>query len=231
MDTEADALAAQINMAIRVAIPRDPPRIRAFKRVHQTGDLTLIFNQAKQAEAVLAAEGSWVRHLNPELKVKTKTYTIVVHGIPTSFNPMDKTMVKELQHEKGSKLDSLELIRWANPNSIAIGKPFSSIFISLTDPEAANTALFQNISYQRELRTTERSKKHQGSTQCYACQGFGHTQKACTELPRCAIFTGEHLTNGCNTVNTGKTYCVNCTKAYIASQQKSTHLSLRRTSH
>lgn len=105
MDTEAEALAARINTAIRVSIPRDPPRIRAFKRVHRTGDLILLFDQSDQAEAVIAAEGSWVRRLNPNLKIKLKTYTIMVHGIPTTFDPTDKSMIKDLQLENGTKLD------------------------------------------------------------------------------------------------------------------------------
>lgn len=219
MATEAESLAARINTVIRVAIPNDPPRIRAFKRVHRTGDVVLVFDKPEQAEAVLAVESMWVRRLNPGLKIKTKLYTIMVHRIPTTFDPMDKASIKSLQHENSPNLDSLESVRWANPNSIAIGKPFSSIFISLTSPEEANAAIFQKVSFQRELRTTERSKKHQSAVQCYACQGFGHTQTTSTHPPKCAVCTGEHLTTACDTVETGKTYCVNCTEAYVTSKQ------------
>lgn len=224
MSTDAEALAGRINTAIRVAIPSDPPRIRAFKRIHQTGDVVILLKKPEHAEAVLAAESLWVRRLSPDLKIKMKTYTIMVHGIPTTFDPTDKGMVRNLQAKKGNRLDALESIQWANPNSIAIGKPFSSIFISLTNPEEANTAIFQNVSYQRELRTTERSKKHQSGVQCYECQGFCHTQKMCTQKPRCAVCTGDHQTEACETLETGKTYCVNCTEAYIASQKTTSPL-------
>lgn len=132
MDSDAESLAARINTAIRVAIPSDPPRIRAFKRTHRTGELTIFFDKPEHAEAAIAAESMWVRRLNSDLKVRVKTYTIMVHGISTSFDPTDKTMIRNLQQENGEKLNSLELIRWANPIPIQLPlanpfPPYSSV--------------------------------------------------------------------------------------------------------
>lgn len=96
----------------------------------------------------------------------------MVHGVPTSFDITDDRKVISLQFENSSVLESSESIRWANTNSIALKKPFSSLFISLGDQEAANEAIFNNIIYQQEIRTTEHSKKHPGSVQCFKCLGF-----------------------------------------------------------
>lgn len=109
----------------------------------------------------------------------------------------------------------MESIRWANTNSITNKKPFSSLFISLRDPDAANAALYNNIIYQREIRTTERSKKHPGATQCFKCQGFGHTKALCKAKARCATCTADHPTDECDASTAGKSYCVNCTEVHI----------------
>lgn len=91
---------------------------------------------------------------------------------------------------------------------------------SLRDPDAANAALFNNIIYHREIRTTERSKKHPGATQCHKCQGFGHTKASCKAEPRCATCTGDHATEACDASTSGKSYCVNCTGVHIGKMRK-----------
>lgn len=216
METDAEMLAARVNTAIKVAIPTDTPRIKAFKRVHRTGDIHLLFETQDQVDQVAATADVWLEKLNVNLKLKSKLYTIMVHGIPTSFDVLSDREVTNFCHENGRILDSLESIRWANTNSISMKKPFSSIFISLRDPEAANAALCNNVIYKREIRTTERSKKHPGSTQCFKCQGFGHTKASCKSTPRCAICTGHHLTEECDNPIKGEIYCANCTDIHIA---------------
>lgn len=216
METDAEMLAARVNTAIKVAIPTETPRIKAFKRVHRTGDIHLFFETQDQADQAAATADVWLEKLSAHLKLKTKLYTIMVHGIPTSFDVLSEREVRNFQYENGRVLDSLESIRWANTNSISMKKPFSSVFISLRDPEAANVALGNNVIYKREIRTTELSKKHPGATQCFKCQGFGHTKAACKATPRCATCTGHHLTEDCDASMEGKTYCANCTDVHVA---------------
>lgn len=97
----------------------------------------------------METSGAWIEKLNNQLKLKSRLYTIMVHGIPTTFDITNDSQVTNFQFENGKVLDSMESILWANTNSIANKKPFSSIFISLRDPDAANAALYNNIIYQR----------------------------------------------------------------------------------
>lgn len=220
MKTDAETLAARINTAIKAAIPSSSPRIKAFKRVHRTGDINVFFETQDHLEQAAETANLWVPKFNDKLRLKTKIYTIMVHGVPTSFDITDDRKVKSFQFENGNILNSLESIRWANTNSIATKKPFSSLFISLGDPEAANEAIFNNIIYQREIQTTERSKKHAGSIQCFKCQGFGHTKAPCKAASRCATCTGDHPTDECDAATAGKSYCANCTDVFVNEKKK-----------
>lgn len=93
----------------------------------------------------------------------------MVHGIPTSFKIDGPAVIQGFKKENQGILDSLQSVRWANAHSISIAKPFSSIFISLSDPKEANSAIFNKVSFEGELKTTERSKKQAGAMQCYSC--------------------------------------------------------------
>lgn len=200
-----------------MAIPPGAPRIKAFERVHKTADLVVIFETQDQADHVSVAADVWIDNLNIHLKIESKLHTIMVHGVPTLFDISNKSRILSFQFENGNTLDSLESIRWANTNSIATNKPFSSLFISLQDPGAGNAVIFNGVISQCELRTTERSKKHQGATQCFECQGFVHTQALCKVGPLCYKFTGHHPTKECNSSTAGKAYCAYCTDVWNAS--------------
>lgn len=50
MNTDAETLAARVNTAIQAVIPIEPPIIRAFKRVHQTGDIAMLFDSQEQVD-------------------------------------------------------------------------------------------------------------------------------------------------------------------------------------
>ena len=51
-------------------------------------------------------------------------------------------------------------------------------------------------------------------TQCFHCQGFGHTASKCrqkNERPFCAYCAGRHETSACGSKSTPK--CINCSKS------------------
>lgn len=130
MNTDAETLAARINTAIKAAIPEGNPRIRAFKRTHRKGDITLLFETQDHIEKVVEVADIWLEKLNRQPKIKNKLYTIMVHGMPTTFDITNERQVTNFATENGRTLDSMESIRWANTNSIALKKPFSSVFIT-----------------------------------------------------------------------------------------------------
>lgn len=120
-----------MNTAIKLSHPNEPLRIRAFQLVYQTGEIILHFETQGLVAKVLETEAIWFQKLHPKLKFKTKLYTIMVHGMPTSFYVTDPGKIRRFQFENNKLLDSLKSIRWTCPNSMKVGKHFSSIFISL----------------------------------------------------------------------------------------------------
>lgn len=94
----------------------------------------------------------------------------MVHGIPNQFDLTRDGAVETLRNNNQGLLSSLQFIWWAYAHSIAISNPYSSIFISLSDPEEANSAIVNKICFEGELKTTKRSKNCAGEIQCYFCQ-------------------------------------------------------------
>lgn len=79
-----------------------------------------------------------------------------------------------------------------------------------------------------------RIKIHKGTTQCYHCQGFGHTAPKCNqELPICRHCAKSHDSRECTEKN--KAVCTNCRGEHKASsvlcksREKAVQSLLRRT--
>lgn len=221
LDTKAASLLTWINFTLAEVGHPNPPIVRALHCVHRTGDIVLQFNTQDHAQQACDLSAEWVPLFSSELKLKLKLYTIMVHGVPTTFGVNRSDKIHELVNENPGLLDSLQSVRWANGNSMATSKPFSSLFLSLSDPEEANAAIYNKVSFGGELKNTERSKKHSGKAQCFLCQAYGRQQSTCTSEPCCAHCAGGHASKDCKRPATATKRCINCTKAYVLEKRKS----------
>lgn len=197
LESKASFLAGRINFILAEACSPDPPVVRALRKVHRTGEIILQFNDHEHARVAQEQSPDWLPLLNPDLKIKVKLYTIMIHGIPTTFNVNSTSEVQDFMEGNKGLLDSLQTVRWADPHSILISKPYSSIFVSLSDPKEANAAIYNKINFEGELKTTKRSKKHAGASQCFKCQVYGHHQSNCPSEPCCAHCADSHETQQC----------------------------------
>lgn len=223
LNTDASALASRANVALKEAFlnqssrdgnPPPPFTIRAITRNNYTGDLQLHFDSQASLKAVLALRSdTWVSDINPLLTLKQKVYPIIIHGMPTSFNPHSRVQVHDFIKNNQGVLDTCTRIVWANKYSIESGKPYSSLIVHLTDPVAANTAIRNRICFRHLLKVTERSTK--GVRQCYTCLDYGHHAKTCPESFRsyshCA---GAHTYKACSKRDK-PLCCVNCTQKFL----------------
>ncbi|KAG0138933.1 hypothetical protein CROQUDRAFT_20307, partial [Cronartium quercuum f. sp. fusiforme G11] len=148
----------------------------------------------------------WVCSINPYLRLKMDIFPIIVHGIPTSFNPNNTSHIQKLMDENTGVLDTLQRVLWANQKALDGTKTHSSLIIHLTDPKAANYAIRNRVSY-GDLKRTERSYRR--ILQCHKCQDFGHFFSACTNSAACTHCTGEHPFEDCDRRGDPVT-CVNC---------------------
>lgn len=221
--TDAGALALRASTAISAALQyeaaanglRSPPNpISGITRNNFTGDIQLHLNDPSILRAVLALPSDrWVCNINPQLVLKRRVYPIIIHGVPTSFNPASRTHVHDFIEENNGVLDTATRFVWANKYSIEAGKPFSSLIVHLTDPEAANIAIRDCICFKHLLKVTDRSTKR--VKQCYQCLDFGHYAKACHESFRsCSHCAGEHPFDACPK-RAEPLCCVNCTQSFL----------------
>lgn len=164
--------------------------------------------------AVLALPSdAWVREINPKLGLRRKIYSIIIHGMPTSFDPSLRAHIQDFLEENHGVLDTATKLVWANRYSIESGKPFSSLIVHLTDPVAANAAIQNRVCFRHLLKVAERSTKR--VRQCYQCLDFGHLAKACTESFRsCSYCAGAHPHKDCPK-RSEPLCCVNCAQRFL----------------
>lgn len=218
--SDAENLASRANNAIREllseglspVVPTAP--VRGLTRNSYTGEIQLQLGNQALLKAVLShPSDSWVKNVNPALYLKRKIYPVIVHGIPTTFDPTNQRHTQTLINENHGVLDSATRMIWANKFSIQSGKPFSSIVIYLTDPDAANQAIRNRVCFKHLLKVTEKSTKR--IKQCYQFLDFGHFAKKCpVDFCACSHCAGSHAYNDCKKL-AEPLCCVNCTQKFL----------------
>lgn len=184
---------------------------------HQTGDLLIQFTSLRDAEAAILTHPWWGPMLDPSLCLEKPFYPVIVHGIPTSFNPENKEEVSNLQEIIEEILDLLETIKWVNRNSIDSRNLFSSLLFHLRHPDETNKAIKNRLNFFSTLKVGEKMvHKHR---QWFICQGIGHLTSRCTAEPKCPTCDDQHKRGSPCKANNSP-ICVNCTKKIIAKNQK-----------
>lgn len=134
------------------------------------------YQQSRKSEGKLALEtDAWVVTVNQILGLNQRKSPIIVHGIPTTFNPESHLHLHDSIEGNHGVWDSTTRVVWANKHSIKTGKPCSSLIIHLFDPVAANLAITNRICSKHLLKVAEESKKH--IKKCYTCLDYGHFSK------------------------------------------------------
>ncbi|KAG0140004.1 hypothetical protein CROQUDRAFT_20864, partial [Cronartium quercuum f. sp. fusiforme G11] len=149
----------------------------------------------------------WVKEINPSLKLKSKIYPIIVHGVRTTFDPSNRSHLESLMSDNRGLLDSLQRVIWSNQTSIDAKKSHSSIIIHLTRPTEANLAILNKVSFRGELLRTEHSYCH--ILQCHQCLDFGHMARTCPNNTLCTHCGRSHAFSECDSRDDPLT-CANC---------------------
>lgn len=99
--------------------------MKAIQR-HYSNDLVVHAEMQAHARSLKEAAPSWLPQLSPGFTIKLEIHAVLVHGVPTSFEPAIEDHVKEHKVSNGEMLSSMSSVRWVNPKSIEEGdKHFS----------------------------------------------------------------------------------------------------------
>lgn len=80
--------------------------IRGFSRNHRLGDLIIQFNSQEYADTAVKTQPTWVPVINSSLQLKLTPYPIIVHRLPTTFNPDNQSEVVRLKEANVGLLDT-----------------------------------------------------------------------------------------------------------------------------
>lgn len=137
-----------------------------------------------------------------------KPLSVVIRGIPTEF-PIES--VREDLTHKGYKVLSINRMKSERGRI-----PMPLLMVTLERSEMA-----KNIFYLPDIKKiivrVEVPRVRSTTTQCYRCQGFGHTQRECRIAPRCVKCAGDHSYKQCAKAHEDPVKCVNCGGAHVAS--------------
>ncbi|KAF7354484.1 putative RNA-directed DNA polymerase from transposon X-element [Mycena venus] len=147
--------------------------------------LLVAADSEKTATLLKQSAPHWVPRLAKNSQLVVPRCEIVVNGVPRTFNPSSPHAAHELYANNRSSISS--------PSAISEA---SSLLITLSDPLSANLSISQGLAVESTICYPHRYEEP--PTQCYNCQGYGHTQHQCKEKsPTCARCSGSHRTNAC----------------------------------
>jgi hypothetical protein len=185
--------------------------IQSVHRHPKSKDLVVTFKRKEDA-VYLSKSNQWVSGIHSGLMMKIPVFGVVVHRMPTSFNPDDADHRKSFVDQN---MDILSLeqdvpIEWLgrqDAESVAKrnSKTFSSLIVKFRSRQAANKAI--NDGFLFDYQSLPAVKSTPPLLQCYSCQGFGHVAKTCKNSPACSHCAENHPTKDCPRKCSAETPC------------------------
>ena len=172
-----------------------PIQIRSVHR-HPSNDLVLYTTTPSQADVLRQQGERWLPLLSKKLSLRPPVFTVVVHGIPTSFNP---TSLDHLNMLKAMNPDTLStpplFVKWISPQAVQRGVSHLSIRIGFTSSEQARKAVEDRISYGNYNKKTEYGRVTK--TRCMNFLQEGHTSRYCKAQVMCPYCAESHHADSC----------------------------------
>ncbi|KAI0717737.1 hypothetical protein C8T65DRAFT_537120, partial [Cerioporus squamosus] len=132
------------------------------------------------------------------------SFMLIAASVPTDFDPTAPNAAEALWRENSGTVaskDAIRGLRWlhagrARPSS----KREGSLVFSVEDATTADQLIYSSLTVRGALCTV--SKFVPSPMQCFRCQKFGHTAKACpfansSSSLRCARCAGPHSLRDC----------------------------------
>lgn len=198
-------------------------QIRSVHR-HPSNDIVLYTTTAKQAETLRATSQRWLPQVTQHMTLRNPVYPVVVHGIPTSFNPECPDHMAMLIAMNPDTLSPPPLfVKWISQQAIKRGFSHSSIRLGLSSIDQAKGAVDAMIFFGRYNKKTEYGRATKA--RCMNCLHEGHTSNYCKEQLMCPLCAEEHQADQCSLKGLLTTSCTACAR-YLKSKDPTVDLKL-----
>lgn len=185
-------------------------QVRSVHR-HPSNDLVIYTTTSQQAEELRKQGVKWIHLLSNDLKLQHPVHTVVVHGIPASFQPADPQNLEMLiAMNPETMTPPPTFVKWVSVNAIQRGASHSSIRIGFTDAEQAKRAVDQKIFFGRYNKRTEFGRRIK--PRCMNCLQEGHTSSHCTADMMCPYCAGTHVADKCEHKGKLLSNCTTCAR-------------------
>lgn len=186
---------------------------------HPSNDLVLYTTTANQADKLRQRSEKWLTLLSPKLGLRPPIFTVVVHGIPTSFNP---TCPDHLGMLKAMNADNLNtpppvFVKWIRPQAVERGVSHSSIRIGFASAEQEQRAVEEHIFYGSYNKKTEHGRA--SKTHCMNCLQEGHTSKFCKTPVMCPYCSDSPQADTCLLKGRLTSNCTACARRMKTADQ------------
>ncbi len=142
-------------------------------------NIKLIMWSENDRNTLLQSPLIWVSHLSSKLEVACLSYKVIVHRVPTTYNPDNSnSLLNAIEKENLFIVEfTISWISHQPYTKVTTAKMHSSVVLDCNDPTTANEALQYQIAFNSHLLCTE--KYHPPLIQCFNCHCFGHFACQC----------------------------------------------------
>ena len=149
---------------------------------------------------LVSTVSEWLPRLSGQFSYVHKTYPILVHGIPISFNmsrtSRDTADLIDSNTDTISQPLALQCMEMLVPKCCSASQStHGSLIIHFTDLEMADNCIDWHIAFRGRLLPTLKFMPH--PLQCYNCHCMGHTARYCRTKTSCGLCSEEHDTRKC----------------------------------
>ena len=152
----------------------------------------------------MASSHVWLPKLSDKLCITLKTYPILAHGLPVSFDPARNSqdvhvIISYNNHiiTHSATLQHVDFLHCLHSSSQA--KLHTSFVLYFTNPKIAKNCIAHWLAFQGCLLST--AKFVQKPPQCYNCHCNGHLTWSCKKVPIGGLCSGPHTSPNCQCPN------------------------------
>ena len=177
----------------------------------RNGGLLLELNSDEAAHWLRSEDviGRFLENLGSGASIKNRTYQVIVHFVPISFDPTNDEHIRSYEEFNNIANGSIAKAEWIKPvKDRKEGQKVATLRVFHKDAESANLILKQG-AYVFNKRV-EPKRPHKEPIRCLRCHKFGHERRDCkSKNEYCGKCSATHNTDECRESRRGF-QCINC---------------------